>query len=176
MMKRSLLLIVLLYLCVAGFAYKVNGVYPTHWWVGMKNPNLQLMVHGANVQPAKFTVSYPGVKLVKVTKSESNTYAFLDFVISPNAKPGKMKIHVSSTDGDADILYELKPRNKDNGKLRVVGVTSEDLVYLIMPDRFANGDAANDNLPGFRERVVSRDSLKGRHGGDLQGVQQHLDY
>src|SRR5215213_2128866 len=176
MMKRSLLLIVLLYLYTACFAYKVQGVYPTHWWVGMKDPHLQLMVHGANVQPAQFTLSYPGVKLVKVTKSENSNYAFLDLVISPNAKPGQMKIHMAG-DGDAsDLTYELRSRSKENGKSRVLGVTSADLIYLIMPDRFADGDPSNDKLPGFREVRNSRDSLKGRHGGDLQGVQQHLDY
>jgi neopullulanase len=142
----------------------------------MKNPNLQLMVRGMNVRDVKFSIAYPGVKLVKVTKSENNNYAFLDLVISPAAKPGKMKIHVSTPEGDGDVLYELKAKSKDNGKSRVMGVTSADLIYLIMPDRFANGDPTNDNLPGFQERVNSRDSLKGRHGGDLQGVQQRLDY
>lgn len=178
MMKRSLLLIVLLSLQIILNAapYKVESIWPLHWWAGMKNPNLQLMVRGANVQTAKFSVSYPGVKLVKVTKSENNNYAFLDLVISPNAKPGKMKIHIYSPDGESDVLYELKAKSKDNGKSRVMGVTSADLLYLIMPDRFANGDPSNDKLPEFRERVNSRDSLKGRHGGDLQGVQQHLDY
>jgi glycosidase len=134
------------------------------------------MVHGANVQLVKFTVSYPGVKLVKVTKSENNNYAFLDLVISSSAKPGKLKIHMVDNEGATDIFYELKPRNKENGKSRVLGATAADFIYLIMPDRFANGDPSNDHLPGFREVSNSRDSLKGRHGGDLQGVQQHLDY
>ena len=179
-MKRILFLAGMLYaLACNAFdppAYKVEGVYPTHWWVGMKNPKVQLMVHGANVQPVTFSISYPGVKLAKVTKSENNNWAFLDLVISPSAKPGQVRIHMASSDGASDLLYELKPRNKENGKSRVLGVTSADLIYLIMPDRFANGDASNDHLPGFREIVNSRDSLKGRHGGDLQGVQQHLDY
>lgn len=179
-MKRSLALAIafLFFTCItaANSTYKIEGIYPTHWWVGMKNPNLQLMVHGMNVRTVKFTVSYPGVKLVKVTKSENNNWAFLDLVISPSAKPGKIKIHVDAEEGDADVMYELKAKNKDNGKSRVMGVTAADLIYLIMPDRFANGDPSNDNLTGFRERVNSRDSLKGRHGGDLQGVQQHLDY
>ena len=163
-------------LTIVASGYKVEGIYPTHWWVGMKNPNVQLMVHGANVRPVRFSISYPGVRLVKVTKSENNNYAFLDLVISATAKPGKIKIHIVSEDGAEDVWYELKARSKENGKSRVRGVTSADLIYLIMPDRFANGDPSNDHLPGFKELVNSRDSLKGRHGGDLQGVQQHLDY
>src|ERR1700750_2888545 len=121
-MKKSLLLVCVLLLFVSfsfAQAYKVEGVYPTHWWVGMKNPNLQLMVHGANVQPVKFSLSYTGVKLVKVTKSENNNYAFLDLLISPNAKPGKIKIHFAEAGSEGDLMYELKARNKDNGKSRV---------------------------------------------------------
>lgn len=175
---RRIFLLGILFCCLHSFAsgYKIEGIYPTHWWVGMKNPNLQLMVHGINVRPVKFTVTYPGVKLLKVSKSENNNYAFLDLVISPATKPGKVKIHIVSEEGEADVYYELKARSKENGRSRITGVTSSDLIYLIMPDRFANGDPSNDKLPGFREKVNSRDSLKGRHGGDLQGVQQHLDY
>ncbi|HEY0677775.1 MAG TPA: glycoside hydrolase family 13 protein [Chitinophagaceae bacterium] len=175
---KKFLLIVSLLIAFNSFSstYKIESIWPTHWWVGMKNPNLQLMVRGMNVRTVKFSVVYPGVKLVKVTKSENNNYAFLDLVISPSAKPGKIKIHVVAEEGEADVLYELKAKSKENGKSRVMGVTSADLIYLIMPDRFANGDPTNDNLPGFRELVNSRDSLKGRHGGDLQGVQQRLDY
>lgn len=176
-MKRLILLAAVFYsLAAIASTYKVEGIYPTHWWVGMKNPNLQLMVRGANVRTVKFSISYPGVRLVKVTKSENNNYAFLDLVISAAAKPGKMKIHIVTEDGEGDVLYELKARSRENGKSRIMGVTSADLIYLIMPDRFANGDPSNDKLPGFKELVYSRDSLKGRHGGDLQGIQRHLDY
>ena len=161
---------------VALYAYEVKGIYPTHWWVGMKNPNVQLMVHIPDANKVKYTITYPGVRLAKVTTSENNNYAFLDLVISPTAKPGKIKIQLTGANGNENISYELKARSKENGKSRVIGVNSADLIYLIMPDRFANGDPSNDKLPGFRELVNSRDSLKGRHGGDLQGVQQHLDY
>lgn len=177
-MKRSLVLIVFFLLHVVAHAsgYKVESIWPTHWWVGMKNPNLQLMVRGMNVRTVKFSIAYPGVRLVKVTKSENNNYAFLDLVISPAAKPGKIKIQISTPEGNGEVLYELKARSRDNGKSRIMGVTSADFIYLIMPDRFANGDPSNDQVPGMLELVNSRDSLKGRHGGDLQGVQQRLDY
>ncbi|HYF30522.1 MAG TPA: glycoside hydrolase family 13 protein [Chitinophagaceae bacterium] len=177
MKKRLILLVAVFYsLTVVASGYKVEGIYPTHWWVGMKNPNLQLMVRGMNVRTVKFSIAWPGVRLVKVTKSENNNYAFLDLVISPTARPGKMKIHIVTEEGEGDVLYELKARSKENGKSRILGITAADLIYLIMPDRFANGDPSNDKLQGFREVVNSRDSLKGRHGGDLQGVQQRLDY
>ena len=107
MMKRSFLLVVLfaVHFVLSASSYKVESVWPTHWWVGMKNPNLQLMVRGMNAQTVKFSVSYPGVKLVKVTISENNNYAFLDLVISPSAKPGKMKIKFSIPEGNGEITY-----------------------------------------------------------------------
>lgn len=176
-MKKKLMFFVLLCaITCAAAAYDVKGIYPLHWWVGMKNPNLQLMVHGSGVKPMTFTVTYPGVRLVKVTKSENDNYAFLDLVISPAARPGKIRIRIAGAGESKDIYFELKARSRENGRSRVRGVTSEDLIYLIMPDRFANGDPSNDKLPGFRELVNSRDSLKGRHGGDLKGVEDHLDY
>ncbi|HYE55439.1 MAG TPA: glycoside hydrolase family 13 protein [Chitinophagaceae bacterium] len=174
-MKRICCLAGLLF-SISVLAYDIKGIYPTHWWAGMKNPNLQLMVHGTGVQPVTFTVTYPGVRLAKVTKSENNNYAFLDLVISPAAKPGRIKIRITGAGESKDVYYELKARSRDNGRSRIMGVTAADLIYLIMPDRFANGDTSNDRLTGFKELVNSRDSLKGRHGGDLRGVEDRLDY
>lgn len=149
-------------------------IYPTNWWVGMKDPNLQLMIHGNAIGSAQnITVDYHGVKLRKVNRVENKNWLFLDLQLSATARPGEIKIKINNE----IIPFELKARRKnENGKTRIIGVTSSDLIYLIMPDRFANGDPSNDKKPGMRELVYSRDSLKGRHGGDLQGITQHLDY
>jgi glycosidase len=156
--------------------YKIDNVYPTHWWVGMKNQNLQLIVHGANVQENSFSLAYPGVKLVKVHKSENKNYVFIDLLISSSARPGKMNIRIKNPDGTGVIPYELKARRKGKGTSFAQGVTSSDLVYLIMPDRFSNGDPSNDHVAGMRDLTFSRDSIFYRHGGDLQGIINHLDY
>lgn len=149
-------------------------VYPTNWWTGMKHSKIQLMIHGNGIGAAgkKISIQYPGVKLIKTHRVENANWLFLDIDVA-DAKPGIMKVQL----GAQSLPFELKTRRKnENGKSRIMGVTSADLVYLIMPDRFANGDPSNDRINGMKEVVYGRDSLKGRHGGDLQGIQQHLDY
>lgn len=156
--------------------YKVDGVYPASWWVGMKNPKLQLILRGANINENNFSINYPGVKLVKVNKVENRNYVFLDLLITPAAKPGSLKISTSNSNGKGEIPFELKSRRKGNGTAFAQGVTSSDFMYLIMPDRFSNGDPSNDKIPGMKDLTFSRDSMYYRHGGDLQGVINHLDY
>jgi glycosidase len=172
--------IVTAFLLVSLFAfaeeYKVDGVYPTNWWVGMKNPQLQLIVKGANINENNFSINYPGVKLVKVNKVENRNYVFLDLLITPAAKPGTMQIRMSNPNGTGNIPFVLKPRRQGKGTAFAQGVTSSDFMYLIMPDRFSNGDPSNDKVPGMKDLTFSRDSMYYRHGGDLQGVINHLDY
>jgi neopullulanase len=177
-MKKSLHLIVALIFFCSAFAneYKVDGVYPTNWWVGMKNPKLQLMVRGANIAENTFTINYPGVKLVKVNKVENRNYVFLDLIIAPATKPGTVKIALKNPAGTGAINYQLMPRRKGKGTEFAQGVTSSDFMYLIMPDRFSNGDPSNDQVAGMKDKTFSRDSMYYRHGGDLQGVANHLDY
>jgi glycosidase len=157
--------------------------YPTNWWVGMKWNKVQIMVHSKtnlNVWADKSTVriNYPGVKLVNIHKPENRKYIFLDLEISPVAKPGKIKIDFSfiTLSECFSISYELKPRRSGNGTAFAQGVTSKDFMYLIMPDRFSNGDESNDRVPGMRDQSLRRDTVFNRHGGDLKGIQNHLDY
>lgn len=148
-------------------------VYPSNWWVGMKDYKLQLMLHGPDVSAYKVAIHYPGVTLTKTNKVEGNNYLFLDLVISPSAKPGTVSIRLS--DGQT-IPFQLKPRRKGNGTQYAQGVRSQDFIYLIMPDRFANGDYSNDQIAGYKDQSLNRDSMYLRHGGDIQGVIDHLDY
>ena len=156
--------------------YKVHGVYPANWWIGMKNPNLQVMLYGTNIQENTVSIKYAGVKLTKVHKPENRNYLFVDLVISSTAKPGNVKIHLKNDNGEQDALLELRNRRIGNGTAFAQGVTSKDLVYLLMPDRFSNGDPTNDRIAGMRDQTLNRDSIYHRHGGDLQGVINHLDY
>lgn len=158
------------------------NIYPTHWWVGMKNQKLQLLIHRDRVANEKVSMlPYPGVKYVSQTKFESPNYLIIDLVITSTAKPGTIKFKIDNLQSPEAVAYkiveyELKARNKENGKTRVRGVTSEDLVYLIMPDRFSNGDPSNDRIPEMLDQTLRRDTVFNRHGGDLKGVQNHLDY
>ncbi len=154
---------------------ELERVEPMFWWVGMKNPKLQLLIHGERIAERNVSLSYPGVKLTRVNKVENPNYLFLDLEILANAKPGAFRISFSK--GNAKTLsytYELK--SKDRSQTRINGVTSADLIYLLMPDRFANGDKSNDIVNGMRETTFNRDSMYYRHGGDIQGVMDHLDY
>lgn len=147
--------------------------YPTHWWIGMKEPKVQIMIHGKDIANGNgYTINYPGVKLKKVHKVENPNYIFLDIQISTNAKPGIIKIK----NGNTTIDFPLKNRRIGNGTDFAQGVTSKDLIYLVMPDRFSNGDVSNDRISGMRDQTLNRDSIFDRHGGDLKGIQNHLDY
>ncbi len=174
-MKKFTCFLLVAFFCVSGSFAQQNeiNVYPSHWWVSMKNPKLQIMVHGNNVGNSNaYTINYPGVKLLKVNKVENANYVFLDLDILPSAKPGIVKIKTEKS----VIDFELKKRRTGNGITYAQGVTSKDLIYLIMPDRFSNGDSTNDRIAGMRDQSLNRDTVFERHGGDLQGVQNHLNY
>ncbi len=159
-----------------------TSFYPTHWWVGMKDNNLQLMIHRKDVGNEKVSMNaYPGVRLAKQKKTSNPNYLFLDLIIDKTAKPGNLQFTVSTLKSSKSTVsvnfkYDLKERNAGNGKTRIKGVTSEDLIYLIMPDRFSNGDPSNDRIAGLKDQSLNRDSIYDRHGGDLIGIQNHLDY
>ncbi len=153
----------------------LERIEPMFWWVGMNNSKLQLIVHGDKIAERTVVIDYPGVRLQKINKVENPNYLFLDLEIEPSAKAGKFPI-VFSKNKAKNITYNyvLKERDKSGG--RIQGVNSSDLIYLIMPDRFSNGDKSNDIVKGMRETTLNRDSMYYRHGGDLQGIINHLDY
>jgi neopullulanase len=153
-------------------------IYPTHWWAGMKNPKLQLMLHGEGIGDGagSVTISYPGVKVEKVNKVESKNYLFVDLNITRQTKPGKFSINIKKAGSPVVLQYELKARRPGNGKQFAQGVTSSDFIYLLMPDRFSNGETSNDKMSVMLDKSLNRDSIYHRHGGDLQGIINHLDY
>lgn len=153
---------------------KISHIQPISWWVGMKNPSLQLMVHGEKIAASTVSINYKGVKLEKVEKVENPNYLFLTLTISPKTLPGQMEISFTNGTDKTTYSYPLKERSKD--KSRVQGIDASDFIYLLMPDRFANGDKSNDNVPSMLQAKAKRDTLYGRHGGDIQGVINHLDY
>ncbi len=158
---------------LAGAAPGVR-VDPTYWWVGMKNPKLQLLVHAPGLAGSTTTLaSYPGVTLESQQKLESPNYLVLNLVIDPAAKPGQLKLSFKGSKSFA-CSYELRARNTDPA--RTQGLTQADFIYMLMPDRFANGDPKNDVVKNTRVNHVARDSMYARHGGDLRGIQNHFAY
>jgi len=149
---------------------------PTFWWVGMKNPRLQLLVHSPGIgQGSAALAPYPGVTLDGVQKLENPNYLVLNLTISPSARPGQLQLRFTGNK-KLSYSYELRARTTPNDPSKVQGITSADFIYLLMPDRFANGDPKNDVVQGTKEATVNRSELATRHGGDLKGIEDHFGY
>jgi glycosidase len=155
--------------------YEVNRVEPPNWWVGFKNEKLQLLIHHPNIGNAQLKISYPGVHIETVHKAKSPNYLFADLIISKEAKAGKFNLIFTLTNGEEkNYTYELKAREKSVESY--VGFNSSDVIYLITPDRYANGNTKNDQVDGLLEQEVNRKHDYKRHGGDIEGITNHLDY
>ena len=172
-MRKSVLAILLLlsFSLMAG----IKRVEPAFWWVGMKNPQMQLLIYADNIKDYNATVNYPGVKVVKTENAESANYLFVTLQIdNKKAKSGFVEILLSKKNAaNIRFRYELKQRAKNSASRQ--GFNSSDVVYLLMPDRFANGNPGNDNIPEMPEKA-NRAIDYGRHGGDIQGIRNNLDY
>src|ERR1700712_4611621 len=155
--------------------------YPGNWWAGMKWNKLQIMVHGDKIADdfpmikmgPKGVKLATGIYLTAINRVENPNYVFLDLTIDATAKSGKFNFPFLK---NINLEYELKPRRGGKGTEFAHGVTSRDFMYLIMPDRFSNGDPSNDRVAGMRDQSLNRDTVFNRHGGDLQGIINHLDY
>ncbi|MFN9112265.1 MAG: alpha-amylase family glycosyl hydrolase, partial [Bacteroidota bacterium] len=152
-------------------------VYPSNWWIGMKYNKIQIMLHGPNVGNAtRFELNHPGVQMTKVNRFQNKNYIVLDVTIQPTAKPGIIGIKARQGARVDQYNFTLNQRRSGKGNSYAQGVTSSDLMYLIMPDRFSNGDPSNDRIPGMKDQTLRRDTVFNRHGGDLAGIENHLDY
>ncbi len=168
----SLLISLFLFMTTSAQTLRIE---PSNWWVGMKNPHLQLMLHGEAIGDAVPSINYPGVIMKKIHKADSPNYLFIDLQIAENAKPGMFNISFKKNGNVfSKVQYELKQRKTNAGQLK--GFSSSDVIYLITPDRFANGDTSNDVRTDMREKVLNRKNDYGRHGGDIRGIINKLDY
>ena len=150
-------------------ATKIDHIEPENWYVGMKNSSLQLMVYGKNIRDSRVSVDYPGVKIDSLVRLDSPNYLFVYLNLS-GAKPGNMVLNI---DGKK-VNYPLKARTMSGDKR--IGFDISDVLYMLMPDRFASGRNITKPMKGLNPYVVDRSKPSLRHGGDLEGVRQHLDY
>ena len=154
-------------------AQQVTRVEPLSWWTGMKMP-LQLLVQGENISEYNVAIEGgKGVSVEKINKADSPNYVFVDVKIAANAQPGTYYI-VFSKDGES-FKYPYEIAAREEGSAERLSFTTADMIYLIMPDRFANGDTTNDSTDDTDDKYA-RNELFGRHGGDIQGIIDHLDY
>lgn len=175
-MKKTFLLMTLLALFGWGSrtsAAVVHKVAPTFWWAGMKNPELQILLYGDHIASSDVTLSSKEVELREVVKQTNPNYLLL-YVDLSEATPQTFDIILKKGKKETRIPYELKARQTQASQVK--GFHAGDVLYLIMPDRFSNGQPANDVVPGMREAQVDRNEPFARHGGDLKGIQNHLDY
>ncbi|RYF56004.1 MAG: alpha-amlyase, partial [Cytophagaceae bacterium] len=163
-----------LLLLVTSYTLIAQRVEPAFWWVGMKDAHLQLMVHAPAIAESQPKLTYSGVNVKKVTKVKSPNYLFIDLVISPTAKSGTFPIQFLKN-GKSTLTYQYELKARETNSAQRQGYTAADAMYMITPDRFANGNPANDNMPGMIEQA-SRTGRDTRHGGDIQGIADHLDY
>ncbi|WP_026995059.1 glycoside hydrolase family 13 protein [Flectobacillus major] len=185
-MKKTILSLLLCCLVATVMAQSpsIQRVNPSNWWVGMKNPSLQLLVYGKNIKGADVKIDYAGVSLEKVHTVENPNYLFLDLKIAPTTQAGKFNIELTKTiqiqKGKKKVVdqivklsqpFELKIRDKKPQE-----INAKDFIYLILPDRFANGDPSNDKFADMADPESDRKNPFLRHGGDLKGITNHLDY
>ena len=171
-MKKIVLGICLLASAIAvkAASVKIDRIEPTDWYVGLKNPQVQLMVYGQGIRDvAKVTTDYPGVVIDSVVRLDSPNYLLL-YMNLKNAQPGEMTLKF---DGKK-VKYQLKQREMSGDKR--MGFSIADVLYLLMPDRFAQGKNHNPQVKGMRPYTEDRKKPSLRHGGDLEGIREHLDY
>ena len=154
-------------------AVNIERIEPTNWYVGMKDASLQLMVCGKDVRSTEVEISYPGVRIDSIARLDSPNYLFL-YLNLEGAKAGEMTLSFKQGKQTKKVKYQLKDRAMAGDKR--MGFTNEDVLYMLMPDRFANGNPKNDVLQNLRDKTCDRTAPSLRHGGDLEGIRQHLDY
>ena len=154
---------------------QIDRVEPPNWWVGFEDSNLQLLVYGENLGKATPVIDYDGVSIEKVNQARSANYLFIDLNISENTEPGTFDLILEMPDGKKETYkYELKERTRPSEDY--IGFDNTDAIYLITPDRFANGDESNDIDESLNEKTIDREDDYARHGGDIRGIIDHLDY
>lgn len=156
-------------------ATEIQHVEPPNWWVGMKQTHLQVMVHGEQIARARVKLKpYAGVRLLGSERSDNPNYVFLNLAIAPQTKPGVLHLEFKQNAGTTiQLHYRLETRRA--GSAQRASFSAADAIYLITPDRFANGDPSNDRIAGMDD-VTKRSIPTARHGGDLRGMQNQLDY
>ncbi|MBN8838054.1 MAG: cyclomaltodextrinase N-terminal domain-containing protein [Sphingobacteriia bacterium] len=169
-------------LLLVAFHYAVQAkyatVYPSNWWAGMRHHQIQLLIKGENngLRNEKIEINYPGIVVKKIHAFENGKYVAVDIDILSTARPGKVNIAFVNGTKTHTVQWFLQEKRNGRGKQFAQGINSNDFVYFMMPDRFSNGDESNDKIAGYKDQSLNRDSIYLRHGGDIQGIINHLDY
>lgn len=152
----------------------VERIEPSSWWIGFKEPVVQVMVYGNQIASTRPELKYPGVTIKQVISVDNPNYLFIDLEIDKKAQPGQIQIAFKQS-GKVRTTANFELLERTKGSAEREGFNQSDAIYLIMPDRFANGKPENDMVPGMKEKP-NRNEPYGRHGGDLEGIKKNLDF
>jgi len=177
MIQRYLLLLILSIFLTFQLEAKttawVQRIDPTFWWTEMNSPELQIMLYGIEISKADISIDYQGVSISKKELTDSPNYVFLYLNIAKNTQPGKFNIILKKDKKKQILVYELKKRREGSASRK--SFTEADAIYLLMPDRFANGNSSNDSITGYHQGV-HREIPGARHGGDIEGIISKIPY
>ena len=173
MKKIILFSLLLLTAGIANAALKINKIEPAYWFAGMKDPSLQLMVYGNDVRDAEVTIDDTRVRIDSIVRLDSPDY-LLVYLNLKEANAGTLTLRFKNGGRQTAVKYALKPRVMSGDERK--GFSNADVLYMLMPDRFASGDTKNDRIKGLYTYTVDRSQPSLRHGGDLEGIRKHLDY
>lgn len=167
--------IILIFVFINSFSQnlKIDKIEPPNWWAGHTYNELQLMVYGKNLNDISVSTDNKGISIDRVKNVDNSNYVFVDITIEKNISPGDIDLQFSNKFGEVIKQYSLFKR--ENPELNHNGFSNEDVVYLVFPDRFANGDESNDHI-FYEKDQYEFGSLNGRHGGDIQGIINKLPY
>jgi len=175
---RNLLTTLLISLIAFGYAsaqdYELKRVEPLNWWTRMHNPELQVMLYGNDIGDLAPEITYEGVDIKRIERVENDNYLFVYLHIAHDTQPGTLKISLQKN-GNEQLSYPYKLKAREDNSTQREGFNSSDVIYLITPDRFANGNPDNDSVEGYADKRDRSDDY-GRHGGDIQGIINNLDY
>lgn len=164
----------LLSLFSSAHEYRLERLEPESWWVGMQHSELQLLVYGPRISELQPRIKYPGVRIRQLVKLDNPNYLVIYLSLSRKAKPGELQLEFQQQ-GKTILRHSYPLLARQPGSAQRQGFSAKDAIYLITPDRFANGDESNDAVSRLSENP-NRDYPGGRHGGDIAGMRQHLDY
>ena len=147
---------------------------PPNWWTGFAKREVELMIHDKMIHDFEVVINHKGITVKKINRPENHNYLFVTLDITPTAQLGDVVIKLKKNSDTRTFNWNISARHTDT--LRNQGLTQKDFIYLIMPDRFSDGDTTNDSFPDMHQKGIDRRKMYFRHGGDLKGIDNHLDY
>jgi glycosidase len=172
---KTLRILIILLVPVLSLAQNIERAEPPFWWVGMQNTELQIMLYGKDIAMLKPVINYEGVSISRAGSLENLNYLFIYLNIHPSTVPGSIRMDFLDEKGKIKFSYPYELLQRDEGSAQQKGYDNSDVLYLVTPDRFSNGNTDNDAIDGLLE-LPDRGNKGGRHGGDIQGIINGLDY